>query len=797
MKAKIDPLYAVAMVIAVCAVSATAPLTAFASAPALALAFWRNGLGFATNGAIVTALRRGEFRRVYRGERGIVRREQYRFLSLGILASLCLAVHFATFMSSAKLTSVAMSTALVATQPIWQALIAVAQGQRLPHRVWIGLTVAVIGAAAAGGLDIRSGGNALLGDLLALVAAVAQAGYTALSERARSGLSTPLYSALSSFVCAIGLLVACLAAGTPLMHFDRNTGLAVLGLLILPQLLGLGSLNFALGRGSATTISVLLLLESPVAAVIAWLWMGQAPELSTLPGLSFIIVGAAVVVSSSTRQSESLIGRHTGETPLPSSAVQDPFAVAERETRAMVSADWWSAAPPQQRQNLIVGRMLALRDGSWWLFGAWGRWYRWTPADGQWNLCPPPRLAITRMSAAPLRPGMPAPPMPPHVVPTSPDLAYDPPSPLAFVDAGIRPEVTSRVRSTVESAAALQTPDYPHRWDLFSPSVPSTVPLTWGVMLWCATAPVFDSRLDAQLLGLWSAYRARPLPEVDGPRWLTPPPLESLIALYAGRLRAGRVDAAVVILRTMRAIASALREDVRFRSRADALIAMLGVTLQNPTADYGALGYGDQAVVQQWLTRCPPALAQSLRVEASAGEHFRNAYYDLVTAVTPVAGDPSSRGYIEPRLIAAALLAADLAVVRQDVSSQIIGSLDPQVSEVMRAMLIQRDHPLRPLWPQGDRLPRSLREHMGAVAPSVRSTLLATMYGADLAWCRLGGIPARPRGFPSSVAILAEIIGPRRAASASSSELVAQSPGIVPLAHQHAGDPLSQRREAK
>lgn len=437
--------------------------------------------------------------------------------------------------------------------------------------------------------------------------------------------------------------------------------------------------------------------------------------------------------------------------------------------------------------------MLAMPDGSRWLFGAWGRWYRWSPADRQWCLVPPPQLRITRMSASPLRQGTPIPAMPPNVVPTGLDLAYDPPSPLAFVDAGIRPKVTARVRAAVESAAALPTPDYPHWWELFSPSTPSTVPVTWGVMLWCATAPVFDSRLDGQLLSLWSAHRAHPLPDIDGPRWLTPPPLESLIALYAGRLRAGRVDAAVVILRTMSAIASAIREDARFQPRADALLSMLDSPLRNPTVDYGVLGYGDQAVVQQWLTRSPPALSPSLRVEASAGEHFRNAYYDLATAVTPVAGNPSSRGYIEPRLIAAALLAADLAVVRQDVSSQVIGWLDPQVSEAMRAMLTQRDHPLRALWPEGDRLPRSLRERMDSVEPSVRGTLLATMYGADLAWCRLGGgIPARPRGFPSSVAILSEIIGPGRATSAASSEPLSHSLGIAPLAplaHQHPPDP--------
>ncbi|GLY74782.1 hypothetical protein Airi01_030490 [Actinoallomurus iriomotensis] len=464
--------------------------------------------------------------------------------------------------------------------------------------------------------------------------------------------------------------------------------------------------------------------------------------------------------------------------------------MAERDTRAMVSSGWWSGTPPQQRQHLIAGRMLALPDGSWWIFGAWGRWYRLTPADAQWHLCPPPQLAMTRRSARPLQQGMPVPPVPPHVVPTGPDLAYAPPPALAFVDAGIRPEVTSRVRAIVESAAALPTHDYPHWWGLFSSGVPSTVAVTWGVMLWCATAPVFDARIDAQLLSLWSSHRTRPLPDIDGPRWLTPPPLEALVGLYTERLRSGRVDAAVVILRTMWAMAGALREDSRFQARADALIAMLGVTLQNPTVDYGALSYGDQAVVQQWLTRCPPALAPALRVEASTGEHFRNSYYDLALAVTPIAGDPGSRGYVEPRLIAAALLAADLAVVRQDVSGQVIGWLDPQVSDAMRAMLIQRDHPLRPFWPEGDRLPRSLRDGIEAAEPAVRGALLATMYAADLAWCRLGGgIPARPRGFPSSVAILAEIIGPSRATSATASEPVSHTPGIAPLAHQYPSNP--------
>ncbi|MFE4628561.1 DMT family transporter [Streptomyces mirabilis] len=298
MKSRIDPLSMAAMAVTVVSVSATAPLTAAASASPLAMAFWRNCLGFAVLGPLLLLLRRREVVRVARGERGILRREQWRPLVFGFLAATALALHFAAFMTSTRLTSVAMSTALVATQPVWQALIAAGQGVRTPRRTWAGLALAVLGAAAAGGLDIRSGGTALLGDLLALVGAIAQAGYTALSERSRADVSTPLYSTFTSLVCGVELLVVCRLAHVPLTGFDRSTQLSLLGLLILPQILGLGSLNFALGRTSATAMSVLLLLETPVAALAAWWFMGQGIKPATVPGLLLIIVGVTVVVTS-------------------------------------------------------------------------------------------------------------------------------------------------------------------------------------------------------------------------------------------------------------------------------------------------------------------------------------------------------------------------------------------------------------------------------------------------------------------------------------------------------------------
>lgn len=284
----LDPLTTSALALAVVAVSSSAPLIAFAAAPPLAIALWRNALAVGVLGSFALVARRDELRFLMRDGR----REGW----YSVLSGVALAAHFATWTPSVQLTSVAAATALVATQPVWQGLLASAQGRRLPPAVWVGITVAVAGAALATGADFRLSGRAFVGDLLAVAGAMAAAVYTALGERARTTLSTTTYTMISYGVCALLLLIGCLFGGVPLTGFDTATWLAILGLVFGAQLLGHSMFNYALHRVSATTVSVLVLLEAPGAASIAWVWLGQVPRAAALPGLALLLVGVAVVV---------------------------------------------------------------------------------------------------------------------------------------------------------------------------------------------------------------------------------------------------------------------------------------------------------------------------------------------------------------------------------------------------------------------------------------------------------------------------------------------------------------------
>ncbi|MDG4803091.1 DMT family transporter [Micromonospora sp. WMMD980] len=304
-----DALTLGALALAVAAVSSSAPLIAFAAAPALAVAFWRNLLSAAALGPVAVLRRRAELRAL---TVGAGRREGLYC----VLSGVALAAHFATWMPSAKLTSVAAATALGATQPVWQGLIARWQGRRLPAAAWAGITVAVLGAVLATGADFAVSGRAFAGDLLAVAGGMFAAVYTALGERARASISTTTYTTICYGVCAVILLVVCLLGGVRLHGWSGGTWLAVLGLVAGAQLLGHSMFNYALHRVSATTISVLILLEAPGAALIGWAWLGQLPRPLALPGLALLLAGVAVVVLGGARA-----GRRAAPPTVPADAM--------------------------------------------------------------------------------------------------------------------------------------------------------------------------------------------------------------------------------------------------------------------------------------------------------------------------------------------------------------------------------------------------------------------------------------------------------------------------------------------
>lgn len=273
--------------LAVLAVSTTGPLIAATDAAALSIAFWRVALGSAVIGVWVLLRHRVELFALSRRE-----------WSLLVLAGLFLGAHFATWVPSLRFTSVASSTALVATQPVWAALIARARGLDVPRQAWIGIGVALIGVVALTGIDVSLDPRSLLGNGLALAGAVLAALYMTVTEQARTTVST-LTTTFVLFGSAAGFtLIVALLFGEPLTGFSTQAWTLILALTVIGQLIGHGLFNRVVATTSATIVSLAILLEMPGATIIAAIALGQLPPLTVLPAVALIFAGLVIVIRS-------------------------------------------------------------------------------------------------------------------------------------------------------------------------------------------------------------------------------------------------------------------------------------------------------------------------------------------------------------------------------------------------------------------------------------------------------------------------------------------------------------------
>ncbi len=286
------------LVVAILGVSASGPLMAAISAPALAIAFWRNALATIVLAPVALSA----------GRRELTGQSRRRWLLI-VFAGVMLAAHFATWISALKLTSVAAAIALVSMQVLWVVLIETLRGQRSSAAVLVGCVVAVGGVLAITGVDVTVSREALLGDVLALAGGLFAALYVIAGSRVRATMGTTSYTFGVYGVCSLATLALCLLFGVELVGFSSRDWMLIAAVAVCAQFLGHSIINHLLAVMPPVVISLALLLEVPTAAMLAAVFLGEALPWATYLGLALILVGLAVVMlgRGRARPEESLV----------------------------------------------------------------------------------------------------------------------------------------------------------------------------------------------------------------------------------------------------------------------------------------------------------------------------------------------------------------------------------------------------------------------------------------------------------------------------------------------------------
>ncbi len=201
---------------------------------------------------------------------------------------------------SLQYTSVAKSMLLNNLTPVFTCLGGwLFFNTRFDKKFIIGMLIALSGAIALGLEDLHGAEGHLIGDIYALLSAVFLGGYFLVVEQLRNRFCA---MTILLWRCAIGsvlLIPIVLLTEGQLFPTTWLPWLAVIGLGIISEGFGQRLLADCMDKLSSSFISLFLLLEPIVSAILAWVIFAES--LSPTTGLGFVVVLTGIYLAQSSK----------------------------------------------------------------------------------------------------------------------------------------------------------------------------------------------------------------------------------------------------------------------------------------------------------------------------------------------------------------------------------------------------------------------------------------------------------------------------------------------------------------
>ncbi|MDP9204724.1 MAG: DMT family transporter [Gemmatimonadota bacterium] len=272
------------------------PLVRLSGADPVAIALWRLGFSLLIVAAFLAATGQWrDWRRITSSE-----------FALAAVGGVSLALHFWAWNASIHLTTIAASVTLVSLQPAVVATIsAVALREAPSKRQVLGIAVAIAGAFIIAAPDFRGGftpaGNRpLLGNLLAISAAVTAAIYYTIGRRVRRSLGVWAYVGIVYSAASLSLFAIASSRGITLAPQASREIAIFAGLALGPMLIGHTGMNWALKYLPAYVVNLTVLGEPVGATLLGALIpsIRQIPTVSTLVGGVIVVAGVLVAAGA-------------------------------------------------------------------------------------------------------------------------------------------------------------------------------------------------------------------------------------------------------------------------------------------------------------------------------------------------------------------------------------------------------------------------------------------------------------------------------------------------------------------
>lgn len=235
-----------------------------------------------------------------------------RAISPLALAGLFFACDLGVWHVSILYTAVANATLLVNLAPVFVTLGAwILFKQRARAMFWLGLALALSGAALLVRASPGANRTQLTGDGLAIAAALSYAGYQLCVIAARASWPTGAIMAVAGTLTCAALLPYMLLSDEVLIPSSFAGWSVLVALAVVAQLGGQGLITYSVAHLSASFSSVGLLLQPVMATIFAWALLGEPLSWPQALGGVVVLTGIAIARRASSGQLGSLRNDHT------------------------------------------------------------------------------------------------------------------------------------------------------------------------------------------------------------------------------------------------------------------------------------------------------------------------------------------------------------------------------------------------------------------------------------------------------------------------------------------------------
>ena len=238
---------------------------------------------------------------VWTQHREELRNLSHRDVILGLSAGLWVAIHFILMITALEYTSVMLNQVLLNTGPIWTALAEMLVDKvRLSKTVWIGLLITFSGGVfiAMTSGDTSLGTNPMLGNILAILGAMAGAIYMLYSRNVRGKISLVPYNWMAFSSGGFIAIAYALISGKSQVNHSNEAYLWLILLTIVPQLVGHTGFNYALRHIPATFVSLSAQVLTVTAAIAAFLIFKEVPTVTEIIGSIIIVIGVVIAIKA-------------------------------------------------------------------------------------------------------------------------------------------------------------------------------------------------------------------------------------------------------------------------------------------------------------------------------------------------------------------------------------------------------------------------------------------------------------------------------------------------------------------